>query len=279
MKIESEKHTKLIADGFCVFEQVLEETMLASVRAASNRVLDAQPAEHFAAQKSTGSMISVYEDPFFAELVAYPPALNALAALGFPKPRWSSGFVISKPPGSPALFWHQDWACWDDPSSYTDTPQQLFLMYYLVDTDIHNGCLRVIKGSHRQRHPMHDAVSVAHTDELRNIADPDHPAYQPVADEVVVPVKAGDVVIGDARLLHGSYGNQSDRSRTVITLWYHPTFDAAPECIQADVSQWPKGQIESWPASAQELIQALIPTYNGAVAPNEWNRTPGDALK
>ena len=30
MKIESEKYTKLIADGFCVFEQVLEETMLAS---------------------------------------------------------------------------------------------------------------------------------------------------------------------------------------------------------------------------------------------------------
>ncbi len=119
MIIESEKHTKLIADGFCVFEQVLEETMLARVRVASNRVLSAQPAEHFAAQKSTGSMISVYEDPFFAELVAYPPALNALAALGFPKPRWSSGFIISKPPGSPALFWHQDWACWDDPSSFS----------------------------------------------------------------------------------------------------------------------------------------------------------------
>ena len=25
MKIESEKYTKLIADGFCVFEQVLED--------------------------------------------------------------------------------------------------------------------------------------------------------------------------------------------------------------------------------------------------------------
>ena len=279
MIIESEKYTQLITNGFCVFERVLQTTMLARVQAASNRVLDAQPAEHFAAQKSTGSMISVYEDPFFAELVAYPPALNALAALGFPKPRWSSGFVISKPPGSPALFWHQDWACWDDPSSYTDTPQQLFLMYYLVDTDLHNGCLRVIKGSHRQRHPMHDAVSVAHTDELRSATDPDHPAYQPVAGEVIVPVQAGDVVIGDARLLHGAYGNQSDRSRTVITLWYHPTFDSAPESIQADVSQWPKGQIESWPASAQDLIQALVPTYSGAVAPTEWNRTPGNALK
>ncbi len=260
-------------------KQVLDENMLAQVRAASNRLLSAQPAEHFAEQKSTGSMISVYEDPFFAELVAYPPALNALAALGFLKPRWSSGFVISKSPESPPLFWHQDWACWNDPISYTNRPYQLFLMYYLVDTNKHNGCLRVIKGSHRKRHPMHDAVPVAHTDELRSVSDPDHPAYQPVAGEVVVPVKAGDVVIGDARLLHGSYGNQSDRSRTVITLWYHPEFDSAPEYIQADVSQWPKGQIESWPASAQARIQALIPTYNGTVPPNEWNRTPGDALK
>ena len=49
--------------------------MLQRVRDTSNRLLDAQSAEHFEAQRSTGSMISVYDAPFFAESVAYPPRL------------------------------------------------------------------------------------------------------------------------------------------------------------------------------------------------------------
>ena len=196
--IADDKQAQLIRDGYCVFEQVLTPEMLARVRDASDGLLAAQSAEHFDDQKSTGSMISVYDDPFFADLVAYAPALNALTALGYPNPRWSSGFVISKPGHSPPLFWHQDWWGWNDPISYTDVPQQLFLMYYLVDTRIENGCLRVIAGSHRKRHPMHDVVHTAHTDELRRATDPSHPVYQPIPEDQAVPVRAGDLVIGDS---------------------------------------------------------------------------------
>ena len=278
MRTEQEKHTQLITDGFCVFEDILDTRMLDRVRAASDGLLDAQDSEHFEAQKSTGSMISVYDDPFFAELVAWQPALDALAALGYPKPRWWSGYVISKPPGSPPLFWHQDWWGWDDPISYTDVPQQLFLMYYLVDTNPHNGCLRVLKGSHRKRHAMHDAASVAHSDMLRRATDPTHPAYQPLPDDMAVPVNAGDLVIGDARLLHGAYGNQSDQRRTVITLWYHPEFDSAPEAIRAHLSD-KQSRVNAWPERARQLVSALVPTYDGKAEPLAWNRVPGEALK
>ena len=122
---------QLLSDGYCVLEQILSPEMLDRVRVASDDLIAAQPAEHF--YKSTGSMISVYDDPFFAELVAYQPALDALDFLGCPDSRWTSGFVISKPGHSPPLFWHQDWWAWNDPVSYTDLPLQLFLMYYLVD--------------------------------------------------------------------------------------------------------------------------------------------------
>ncbi len=273
-----EERAQLIGDGYCVFEQVLTPEMLARVRAASDGLIEAQPSEHFDEQKSTGSMISVYDDPFFAELVAYPPALDALAALGYPNPRWSSGFVISKPGFSPPLFWHQDWWGWNDPVSYTDIPQQLFLMYYLVDTRIENGCLRVISGSHRKRHRMHDAVHTAHTDELRRATDPSHPAYQPMPEDQAVPVRAGDLVIGDSRLLHGSHANQSDERRTVITLWFHPNFDSAPPRIQAHLSKV-QTRVQSWPPHARELIGRLVPTYDGDEEPLEWNRVPGPELK
>ena len=38
---------------------------------------------------------------------------------------------------------------------------------------------------------MHDEVPDAHTDELRRVADPDHPAYQSIPEEVDVPVGGG----------------------------------------------------------------------------------------
>lgn len=272
-----QKKTQLIEDGYCVCEEILDATMLDRVRTVSNRLLDAQPEAHFEEQKSTGSMISVYDDPFFAELVAYRPALDALKKLGYPKPRWSSGFVISKPPRSPALFWHQDWWGWNDPISYTAVPQQLFLMYYLVDTTVENGCLRVLKGTHRRRHAMHDLLPEAHTDAIRRATDTTHPVYQPLDDDVAVPVRAGDLVIGDARLLHGAHPNQTDQRRTVITLWYHPNFDSSPERIQAHLSQ-KQTRMAGWPQPAQDLIRPLVPGYSGEQEPLEWNRHPGEAL-
>jgi hypothetical protein len=272
-------YTQLIEGGYCRIENLLDAELLARLQQMSDRLLDAQGQEQREAQRSTGSMVSVFDDPLFAELVSYPRALDVLYRLGFVCPRWSSGYVISKPPQSPALFWHQDWWGWDDASSYTPIPQQLFLMYYLVDTTPENGCLRLLRGSHLKRHPMHDAVPDAHTDELRRMVDPDHPAYQSIAEEVDVPVKAGDLVIGDSRLLHSAHANKSGKRRTVITLWYHPYYDILPAGLQAGIGRmrertgWPEG---SW----QRVEEAgLIAEYRGGVEATAWNRIPGIELK
>ena len=216
-------------DGFCLFEQVLDGELLDRTRAIADALLDRQRPEHFEQQKSTGSMISVYDDPAFADLVRCPAAIDALGRLGFSRPKWWSGFVISKPAHGPPLFWHQDWWGWNHPVSYGDpVAQQLFLMYYTVDTGPGNGCLRLIPGSHLERHPLHDAVPDAHTNALRGMEDSRSPVYQAVEEAVDVPVRAGDLVIGDSRLLHSAHANDSAQRRTVITLWYFPAFEQLP---------------------------------------------------
>ena len=88
----SSKREQLIQDGFCVFEKVLTPEMVERTNEVSNHLLDAQDAEYFEAQKSTGSLISIYNDDFFAELVTWPKALNALREMGFDQPTFSSGF-------------------------------------------------------------------------------------------------------------------------------------------------------------------------------------------
>ena len=275
--VELEKHRQLIDEGFCVFEKILVGDFLDRVKGTTERLIAEQSKKHFEANLSTGSMISVFSDPIFAELVAHTPALKALADLGYDDPKFSSGYVISKPPQSPPLFWHQDWWGWNDPVSYTELPQQVFLMYYMVDTTKENGCLRLIPGSHLKRHELHKYVPDAHTDDLKMMTNPDHPSYKSHPDELPVPLKAGDLVIGDSRLIHGSFANETATRRTVITLWFHPVFAQLPDCIRAHMGRHRSDN--GWPESANELVRSLIPSYDGDAEPIVWNRIPGDALK
>lgn len=278
----------LIEDGFTVVPAVLDAPMLARLRAGCAKLLSEVSPEHRAKRRSTGSLIHCASDPFFAELIAWPLAQKALDALGQGSARFSSGYLISKPPHSPPLFWHQDWWGWSDPISYSDRPLQLFLMYYLTDTRVENGCLRVLPGSHRRRHPMHDLLPAAHDDELSRVKDPDSPLYGSAAGEVAVPVKAGDLVIGDARLLHSAYANASGEERPLITLWFHPHFADQPEAIRARVAKIMRREEvdtdedgagapfpESWGEPAAGSIRPLLADYQGKVAPLAWNRNPG----
>ena len=154
--IAKEKREQLIRDGYCIFENVLGPEMVAKLNAMSEWTIVQEDPAHFDQHRSQGCIIPYWRfpHPAFAELIVYPRAMAVLAELGFDRPKVWSGFVISKPPHAPPLFWHQDGVLWDHPISYTDQPQQYFLMYYLVDTNRGNGCLRVVPGSHLKRHAL-----------------------------------------------------------------------------------------------------------------------------
>ena len=242
MKItNSDKQQQFIKEGFYLFENILEPEILTELRLISDKVLSQQEEVHFEQQRTTGSMVMIdwemiYEYNGLTELIAYPKMLAASAELGFDEPKFGHGRIIRKPSHSPPLFWHEDGRFWDDPVSYTSQPIQCFLMYYLTDTNIENGCLRVIPGSHLKRHPLHDRVSPHHTDELRRFTNPDDIAFQCAEGEIDVPVKAGDLVMGYGTLFHAAHANQTNQSRTVLTMWYYPDFVNLPECTQATVA-------------------------------------------
>ena len=101
-------------------------------------------------------------------------------------------------------------------------------------------------------------------------------AFQRAEGEVDVPVKAGDVVMGSARLLHAAHGNKSDQRRTNITLWYYPDYANLPESIRAYLADpdWPA----DWQARNRELLEPLRPRYEGDAAPIALNRKPGPQL-
>ena len=261
--------SELIDLGYCRIVGTLTRAMLLDLRVATDALCDAQTEEHAARFRAQGSMFPLggVDDPTFARLICWRPALDALAAMGFPDPTYTDGYVISKPPRSPRLFWHYDWFAWDDPTSFEPVPQQVFFMYYLSDTAPENGCLRVIPGSHVAHNPVHDLIAEPHSRDLSAGHAEDRPEFSTHLDEVDAPVSAGDLLIGDARLLHATHANDSDERRTVITLWYQPDFAGLPARIKAQMVAKTHGIPETWPTESREMVQRLNPVYEGDAEP------------
>ena len=285
--INTEKRERFIRDGYVVFENILEPEMIARLTRWSDEILGQQEGEHFRRHRTTGSMVLIdwemaYQHDVLAELIAHPRALSALGESGFAQPKFGHGRIISKPPHSPPLFWHEDGRFWDDPVSYTSQPIQCFLMYYLTDTAVENGCLRVIPGSHRKRHPLHDKASPQHTDELRTYSNPENVAFQRAEGEIDVPLKAGDLVMGYGTMFHAAHANQTGERRTVLTMWYYPDFVDLPERTQATVNLLEGGNRDTTqtPQTPHQLrMEPLRISYGGNAEPIEQQWTPGPALR
>ena len=278
--------SQLVEDGYCHAPAVLDPAFLKSVQEMAAGALGTVGAEHRAQWKSQGSLIALSDHPPFAALIAYPGLQDMFGRMGLDGARFSSGYVISKPPGGPALFWHQDWWGWRHPISRTDRIAQIALFLYLTDTRRENGCLRVLPGSHRRPHPLHDVID-AHDPALAAVEDPDDPVFASQPDEVDVPVAAGDVVIADARLVHGAHPNRSGRERTNITLWWHPLYaDLPPELrarlwcvvereeIDTDTAADRSLRPHRWPEPYRSQVLPVMAEDPGPVEPEAWDRKP-----
>jgi len=278
--------SQLKENGYCVFDQALEKNVLEKIKRVSRQSLEELTIEHRKNNKSQGSLIQIADYPDFGMLIGNEELKEIFRKLGFDDTRFSSGYIISKPNNSPALFWHQDWWGWDHPLSYTNQIAQVFVMIYLQDTNPQNGCLRVIPRSHRSYHALHSNQK-AHTESASRVEDPNDSIYNSLSEEVPVPVKCGDVIVGDARLIHGSFPNQSEDERTLITLWYHPHYNMLPGAMQSRICEIfhrkgvdtdPDGEesmtLLKWPELFRKPIEALFPSCPEDAEPYPWCRIP-----
>ena len=197
------KGRQLIEDGFCVLEEMLDAGTLRHTRVVAMGAVRGLSEEQLEATRSPGTLINSNDHPGLAECVGNPKALAALEAMGFGGSKFWKAVIISKPGPSPRLYWHQDCMWWDDPRAYSDYSPMIFLMYYLDDTSRENGCLRLLPGSHRRWHELH-GMGTAHTRDINRMDDERDPRFADYPGEVDVPVRAGDLVVGDARMFHAT---------------------------------------------------------------------------
>jgi hypothetical protein len=169
----------------------------------------------------------------FPEYIDYCPALLDIAPvfLGFCRNQtviqmvtqligpdialWNASFFAKPALKGKRTPWHQDGEYWPI------TPLATCTVWLAVD-DSHaeNGCLRVIRGSHRdrslRRHHSVQASDVTLTQEL-DASEFDE------TNAVDLVLKAGQISLHDVFLLHGSEPNLSSKPRRGMTMRFMPT--------------------------------------------------------
>ena len=248
---EEQWSERLTQDGYCVVQRVLGATALADLRERfSDIALSNESRANFG--DAGAFLVADYHDPILVDLLALPQTLDTLVRLGYSQPKLHNYYVSTKPPGAEALTWHSDlFYEWRKPE-----PAELFLIYYLQNTSPDNGCLRTVPGSHlwsRERQNQHSYGSQARP------------------DEVDVPIRAGDLFIGDRRILHATHANTSDTWRTCLTIAYAPDFENLPESVKASVVQNqclpPRGWWNTPEAETLDpRLRAILPIYDGDAA-------------
>lgn len=235
-----EKREQMLRDGYALIENILPEDFLDELRAETERLIAAH--EEAPEYRFQGQHIKVAADDnaIVNKLLTWTPAYKALDDLGFgdfrpDRDRPAEVIILTKEPGGPPLYWHQDWMWWNDPLSLTPWPEFMSLSYYLTDTAVENGCLKVIPGSHRRRFPIHDALVPAHEQGARFVDDDDPVMFSDVPEQAYVEVKAGDLALMDARILHAAGKNFTDQRRTLVLSWHRRPSGTAPEYWHGDI--------------------------------------------
>jgi len=262
-------------NGFAVWPQAAPAGFAERARALTEAAIAAQDPAAKAAHRALGSLLKLDARPGAAELALEPALVAGLAGLGLGLAPlcYHEAICFNKPPHSPPTFWHQDFPFWNDPVAMADFPHHLMTLWYLQDTRPENGCLRVIPGSHRRRHPLHDfwnfdsdAARIAVRDRLRRGEDPDSPAVADLPEAVDVPVRAGDVVLMDSRLLHGARANDSAAERTALTFWYGVDITAFAPGSRARLAREIAAATAGWPESVRAWLAPRLPADPGGPA-------------
>ncbi len=156
---------------------------------------------------------AISRDPVFAKLVKEPFLVNRLQQLLGPHivmPLIHHNCIMTKQPRfSSDTGWHQDTRYWN----FT-TGDLVNIWIALGEETLHNGCLRVLPGTHlepAQRDRLDDALFLR-TDLEQNQAL--------LARAVPVELKAGDVLFFHARCFHAATRNYSTESKQSVVFTF-----------------------------------------------------------
>jgi ectoine hydroxylase-related dioxygenase (phytanoyl-CoA dioxygenase family) len=115
--------------------------------------------------------------------------------------------------------WHQDYGYWYK-NGFLYPEAMISVMVALTDANKENGCLQVLKGTHKMQRFEHNFIGE------QQGADPDFVREaEKVSELVYCELKAGDVLLFHPNILHRSEANLSDQPRWSVISAYNLSYN------------------------------------------------------
>jgi ectoine hydroxylase len=134
--------------------------------------------------------------------------------IGGPAYHWHSKLSMKKPGSAGRWDWHQDYGYWYDEGCLR--PDMTTCMIAIDATFKENGCLQVVRGSHRLGRIDHKRLGEASGVDLRRLA-----LIMKQFEIVECVMEPGDAMFFHANMLHASGPNSSQSPRTLLHCSYN----------------------------------------------------------
>jgi hypothetical protein len=257
------RHASIGRDGYAVLPHLLSRSDVRALRARvpglrATRAVGAckRPNNTFVPLRwDDAPVVTVLRDRVRARRIQIASCATDL--------RWISGYLSIKDPRSGALWWHQDWWCWSHSVTRRAEAAQVALVCYLADTTVSTGALRLLPGSHLESRSIHGILPAAHRDEACALSA-GHPVTADQPGQVTLQLRAGDAVVFDYRLLHGTHPNTAEHRRDALILNFAPAWRDLPKDVRAHLIGGLALPDPSERVSAGERLGELLPRYAGA---------------
>lgn len=149
-------------------------------------------------------------------------------------------FMQKEPKVGGAWEWHQDYGYWYDNGFLL--PEMLSVMVAVTKANAENGCLQVLKGSHKLGRINHGSTGEQIGADMTRV----NAAVQTM-ELVYVELEPGDTLFFHGNLLHKSDANTSDNSRFSLISAYNlasnKSFMNEPEASHTPIQKVPKEAI------------------------------------
>jgi hypothetical protein len=213
----SDTAAKYERDGYVIPDARLPPDQLAEMQRALDDMIEENPdrrPEHLVLRWGGGDKALPTHQKFL-ELAYSDSILDEVEKVIGPDIVCWGAHIFCKPGGTGLeVPWHQDGQYWP-----IRPLASCSVWIALDDSNEENGCLRVIRGSHRMKTTYHHKRDERPEYAVEQIIESDD---LDTDSTVNVELKAGEMSIHDAYTVHGSLPNKSSKRRAGVSLRYMP---------------------------------------------------------
>lgn len=263
----------IIVKNFCNKEQINKlYTTAIEDKAMNNNAINTND------QSGKKTKLSLWFTPgndVFGYLTRSKKLIHAVAQLlesEAPVCHYHSKLMHKEPKVGGAWEWHQDYGYWYK-NQFMFPNQLISVMVALTDANKANGCLQVIKGSHKLGRVNHGFAGEQVGADMVMVNN----ALQTM-EHVFVELQAGDALFFHSNLLHRSEANLSEHARWSIISCYcsqsNLAYNETSTSWHTPVNIVPDEAITEWEAASLSDADFLKKEDDPALKDTGWEKSP-----